>query len=58
MKNWKTTVGGMLATVGMSLQLSNDPTMHTIGVVVAGLGTLLLGASAKDNNVTGGTVQQ
>lgn len=58
MKNWKTTLGGILAAAGVSMQASNDSTIKIIGGVVAALGLLFMGGSAKDKNVTGGTTQQ
>ena len=58
MKNWKTTLSGIVAAIGASMQLSADPTVKAIGAIVIAVGALLFGISAKDNNVTGGTVQQ
>jgi hypothetical protein len=54
MKNWKTTLFGIIGALGVSLLASNDSTLHTIGVIIAALGVLGNGAMAKDKNVTGG----
>jgi hypothetical protein len=58
MKNWKTTIGGLVAAAGLSMQASDDQKVKMIGYVLAGIGTLFFGINAKDNNVTGGTKQQ
>jgi hypothetical protein len=63
MKNYKTTISGVLAVLGAVVALGNafvngtiDAT--TIGTAIttftAGIGLIF----AKDNNVTGGTVKQ
>lgn len=54
MKNWKTTLFGLISAIGVALLASTDPIVHTIGVVIGVLGTLGIGAMAKDKNVTGG----
>ena len=46
MKNWQTTVGGILASSGISLQLINDNTVKIIGIVVGAIGALLIGVFA------------
>ena len=46
MKNWQTTVGGILASSGISLQLINDNTVKIIGIVVGAIGALLMGVFA------------
>ena len=56
MKNWKTTIGGLLLTIGLAISQSED--LKHFGLIAQGIGGLLLGLSAKDNNVTGGTVPQ
>lgn len=56
MKNWKTTIGGLLMTIGLALSSTDE--LKNYGLVLQGVGGLLLGFAAKDNNVTGGTVQQ
>lgn len=65
MKNWKTTLLGILAgvalTFGSAAQArANDPKAApiTIGNVLPGLAVAVLGALAKDSDVTGGTRQQ
>lgn len=62
MKNWKTTLFGFL--------LGAPALLHSLGVnvghigsgdwltFIAGIGSVGLGLSAKDSNVTGGTVKQ
>lgn len=57
MKNWKTTVGGLLLAAGTGLQAMDEP-YKTIGVIMVAVGGALLGFSAKDYNVTGGTTKQ
>ena len=58
MKNFKTTIGGIITALGAACTQSNDKTVQIIGLILAILGPLLLGAVAKDANVTGGTVAQ
>ena len=58
MKNWKTTVSGILASGGLLLAQSTNHTVQLVGQILSALGVLLLGASGKDNNVTGGTISQ
>ena len=53
MKNWKTTLFGVLTAVGMALQSNDNPTLKTIGTVLASVSALLLGATSKDHNITG-----
>ena len=57
-KNWKTTVGGFLIAAGTALQASEDSTVKITGIIIGALGGLLLGATAKDSDVTGGKRQQ
>jgi hypothetical protein len=57
-KNWKTTIGGIVIAAGLAMQASQDHTVNIIGIVIGAIGSVLFGASAKDNNVTGGTKQQ
>lgn len=61
MKSWKTTTTGVLAIVtalasAVTNVLQNHPVDWTavMTAVMAGVGLI----SAKDNNVTGGTVKQ
>lgn len=62
MKNWKTTLLGVLGGLFMLFgpKLSGDPTAPaiTIGNVGSAAAVMLLGALAKDHDVTGGTKQQ
>lgn len=58
MKNWKTTLGGILAASGTAMQASEDAQTKLIGVVIGAIGALIMGLGGKDNNVTGGTVAQ
>ena len=57
MKNWKTTVGGILTSVGLLLA-AGEGIYKTIGVALSTIGSLILGFAAKDSNVTGGTTKQ
>lgn len=56
MKNWKTTVAGLLATAGQILSIFGVPV--EVGSAVSVIGLFILGLVAKDSNVTGGTVSQ
>ena len=47
MKNWKTTLGGIIAAVGTYFQ-SQEGWQHIIGQVLSAVGLLLLGHSATD----------
>lgn len=58
MKSWKTTIGGIVTAAGVSMQASDNATVKLIGLILAGLGAIIIGGSAKDSNVTGGTKQQ
>jgi fructose-1-phosphate kinase PfkB-like protein len=58
MINWKTTVSGIVAALGVALTQINDPIIHAIGVILSGVGALLVSLTAKDYNVHGGTVAQ
>jgi hypothetical protein len=53
MKNWKTSLCGLLGSIGVSLQASEDQTVRTIGFVIIVIVPGLLGLFAKDKNVTG-----
>lgn len=59
MKNWKTTLVGLLAggTISIDAFINQG---FTIGwkQAVVGLAIALIGALAKDHNVTGGTKPQ
>lgn len=56
MKNWKTTLSGVLSGSGIILPLFGVPA--EVGQAVSVLGLFLIGLFAKDSNVTGGTVSQ
>lgn len=58
MKSWKTTLAGVLAAAGTYMSESQTGWLHIVGQVLTGVGLLLLGGTAKDSNVTGGTKQQ
>ena len=54
--SWKTTIGGIILAIAQILpQLG--VAADIVGIVSA-IGAVILGASAKDSNVTGGTKQQ
>lgn len=52
MKNWKTSLAGLLTALGVVLSQSGDETLKPVGVIVTGLGALLTGIFAKDLNIT------
>ena len=56
MKNWKTTVSGLLAAAGQILSIFGVPV--EVGQAVSVVGLFLVGLFAKDSNVTGGTKAQ
>ena len=56
MKNWKTTIGGLLMTIGLALSQADG--LKNYGLILQGIGGVLLGWAAKDANVTGGAVKQ
>lgn len=58
MTSWKTSLGGVLASIGAVMTTMTTEPYHTIGVCLAAVGALLLGVAAKDFNVTGGTKHQ
>ena len=58
MKSWKTSLSGLLTAIGAALAQSDDHTVRIIGQILLIIGPLLLGLSAKDSNVHGGTVAQ
>jgi hypothetical protein len=51
MKNWKTTVSGVIVAAGTGMAQASDPTVQMIGQIVSVIGAILLGIFAKD--VTG-----
>ncbi len=56
MKNWKTTVSGLLSAMGMLFPVVGLPA--DLGNAVSVIGLFLIGLFAKDSNVTGGQIQQ
>lgn len=50
MKSWKTTLGGILAAVGVGLR--KTPQTASYADLVEGVGVVLLGMSARDNGVS------
>ena len=58
MKNWKTTLVGILTASGTALQASENPTVKIIGQIIGVVGLILLGVVAKDFNVSGQTPPQ
>ena len=57
-KSWMPSLGGLLLSTGTLMMQSLDPIVHSIGVILSAVGGLLMGLSAKQFNVTGGTVKQ
>jgi len=53
MKNWKTSLGGILAAAGLAMIESPDETIKVIGKFVEAAGLFLIGFGAKDHNITG-----
>jgi hypothetical protein len=52
MKSWKTTLGGVLLSIGTWASQQSTPWwLYKVGGILAPLGALLLGATARDNNV-------
>lgn len=49
--SWKTTVGGFLVALGTGIT-ATFPDWEQIGLIIAGLGGLLTGVTARDNNKT------
>ena len=56
MKNWKTTLSGILSALGILFPVIGLPV--ELGQAVSVIGLALLGLFSKDANVTGGTIQQ
>jgi len=48
MKNWKTTVGGILAAVGSYLVNSQEDVLNVVGQIMQVIGVFLIGATAQD----------
>ncbi len=58
MKNWKTTLGSIVAALGLACQSSSDERVKLIGWIVASIGTVYFGVNATDSKVTDGTKPQ
>ena len=63
MKNWKTTLTGVVSAVAGFIafsptQFSKWPLVVELAKYTMAGGIAFMGISAKDNNVTGGTKQQ
>lgn len=64
MKNWKTTLSGLLVGLPVAINALLDAytagafTGKSGGQLVAAIGIILLGLYSKDKNVTGGTTAQ
>jgi hypothetical protein len=56
MKDWKTTIGGLLLTIGLALAQSEE--LKNYGLILQGIGGLLLGFAAKDSNAASGAAKQ
>jgi len=52
MKNWKTTVGGIMLGIGLPLAEAGEGLYKTIGTVLATIGGILVGLSARDAGVS------
>ena len=50
MKSWKTSLGGILAAIGIGLR--DNPKTSAYAPIVEGLGVFLIGMSARDNKVS------
>ncbi len=48
MKNWKTTVGGILAAIGSYLVNSQLGVLNVVGQIMQVIGVFLIGATAQD----------
>lgn len=48
MKNWKTTLGGVIAAVGTYLTNSQVGVLNIVGQILNIVGVLLLGGAAAD----------
>ena len=52
MKSWKTTLGGALVGLSPLSKSALPPNWHWISDALLTIGGIILGASARDNNVT------
>jgi len=58
MKNWKTTVGGVIAAMPQILPVMGIVIPEPISKLVMAIGLCWFAYFAKDKNVTGGSVSQ
>jgi ABC-type Fe3+-siderophore transport system permease subunit len=62
MKNWKTTIAGLILAASLGIAQADPATVGTRANKWAGFAAViaaaLLGVSAKDKDVTGGTREQ
>jgi hypothetical protein len=58
MKNWKTTISGIVAGLPQLITAITPMLPQKWANVFTGIGVILFALSAKDANVTGGTVKQ
>ena len=52
MKNWKTTLGGVLAAIGSFLVNSQTGVINVVGQIMQVIGVFLVGAAAQDAPTT------
>jgi hypothetical protein len=52
MKSWKTSVGGILLSIGALLAGFGSEDLKAVGAALVALGGLLTGVSARDNGVS------
>lgn len=52
MKNWKTSLGGLFASIGAVMILMPEPQIHLWGQALTALGAALVGFAGRDANVT------
>ena len=50
MKNWKTTLGGLLAAAGSYLVNSQTGVLNLVGQIVQAVGLFFLGFAAQDSS--------
>lgn len=48
MKNWKTTVGGIITATGLFLMAQTNPIAHLAGQILAPVGAFVTGLAATD----------
>lgn len=50
--NHKTTIGGMIGAVGVTLTASSDPKSHVAGIVLNAVSLIIVGGAARDADVS------